>query len=570
MWRDATHAGDDSSFDPSTVPLYPLLRTEIRKTDDGGYEGLLEDQLVAEGEEMEEVRGAVIERVAGQARRRLGAVQAVRVRGRAADGGLFAMVVTGEGEVYQTSQPATSETTGATASPKAKGRKKRVPTPDPEQRRRFKVHPLMLVIVGFPVLLVSFFVWMLFVGGDEPHAPAQPPGRQQLPVVAPKGYSPVARWAVKVGQASAGTTEGVAADADHVYAATGSADEVTAYAAGNGLERWSVDLGASLTAGPSVTTVNGQRVVVAATSAKLVVLDRATGEELGSWKLDESGSTQVRITATGPVLLGPSNSAQIIVGDALRTRIMPAGALPVGPGPGGSLIAATRDRIYASTSASVSGVGAPIEPAGKGSVTVAGWTGQQLVLAYETAALTGTEVALAGYAAPPQAAGPWTPRWKTEPLSNTTAATIADDTELPLVSGPAGRWGLYGSTVVSLEDGTTTPLPDWTTSTVGNDIAFGTGTSRVLSAGPQGLGGRSDPQPSDLEVVAPQAVSGSAAYLVTSGGGTDAWLYALVPDGSADQPVAAPATEESGEEATPRPSAEPRDSSGAPKRGARR
>ncbi|GAB3868557.1 hypothetical protein GCM10028801_44680 [Nocardioides maradonensis] len=532
---DLTAIDGENGFDPAAVPMYPMLRAEIREDDDGAYVGLVDDKVIHTSDDMAPVRDAIITAAARTAERRLGAMKAIRVTGQAPDGGVFKMVVTSSGEVHDTSDPTpvSAAETAADAAPTAagkKGKKRTYPTPDLEQSEKFRPHPLLLVIIAFPLALICLAVYALFFRGHPQHSDPTVPGPRQLPVVAPAGYSPVASWAVQVGTSTGSTTGGVSADATRVYAAAGSTDHITAYTASTGVQEWSTDLGSTLTSGPTVTTVDGQEAVVVATSVNLVALDPATGKETGEWAFDTSVGSQVRISATGPVVTGQSNIAQIIVGGQLVDRVMPAGAEPVGPGPNGSLIAAAHDRVYVSTSGAVSGAGQPLQAAGKGAVTVAGWTGQRLVLAYASSSSTSTGVKLAAYAAPTTLNGPWPRTWVTHLLPATSAtSTGTSGQQLPLLSGPAGRWGIYGDTVVNLLSGKTTGLGEWTTVTVGDQIAFGTGASNVLSAGPRGLGGTSDTAPPSTQVTAPQAVVGSSAYLVTAGGGTNAWLYALTP-----------------------------------------
>lgn len=589
-------------FDPDTVPRYPMLLAEIRQSnvspdsdaDDaelgadadgeatvGEYVGLVDGELVASDEDLEPVRAAIIATAARTAGRRLGGgVKAIRVRGHAPGGAVFSMVVTSTGEVYDTTTTATVAQSVARAPEdehsdegskpagrrlRRKPRKAPLPTPDLDSGTKGRPHPILVLIVAMPLAVIVFLVvWAVFLRGGDDHEAVTRPGPQQLPVVAPEGYSPVARWAVKLGNTNGGTSGGVAVDAAQVYAISGSSDHLTAYAADSGVRAWSTDLGSSVTSGPSVTTVNHRHVIAAATTDKLYTLDPATGTKIGEWKLSGSSSSssgagsgtsdfsggQVRMTATGPVVTGQSNIARVIDGAHLVARVMPAGAVPVAPGPDGSLIAATRDRIYVSTSATVSGAGSAITPATNGTVTVAGWTGTRLVLAYTASTSSADGVRLAAYAAPHSATGVWRSLWTSELLASTSIPVSGAETQLPLVTGPAGEWGIFAGTDINLATGATQALGDqWTTSAVGDAIGFGTGSNQVLSVGPNGIGGHSDTEPSNLQVVAPQAVVGSSAYLVTSGGGTTSWLYSLTP--LRDQPQLAPSSAPATPSSTP-------------------
>lgn len=525
--------GDE--FDPELVPMYPLLRAELRTLDEGGYAGLVNDQVVATDHELEPVRAAVIADAARSAARRLG-VRAIRVRALDPDGDLFQLVVTDTGEVHDTtaSAPAPPSPGGSGGAPAPARRwwrrRHRLQGPDRHDPAKKRAHPILLLIVGFPVAMIGFFIWILFVRGEGTTESVALPDPRQLPVVAPQGYSPVATWAVKVGTASgARTNEGVSADSERVYAATGSSDHITAYSAASGAQEWSTDLGAPLTAGPSVVSVGGEPSVVAATSTKLVTLDPASGEARGEWDLDATTGSQVRITATGPVVMGQSNTAQIIVDDELATRIMPASAIPVAPGPQDSLIAVAPGRVYTSTSSTVAGPGRAIDTPGHGEVSVAGWTGHRLILAYATKSASSNKARLVGYTAPTSASGAWQRKWTTEAVAAATVDGAGD--QLPMMTAPNGTWGIYGTTAVTLDRGEATALREWSTTTVGNQIAFGTTPTRVVSAGPKGLGGKSAAETAEQQVTAPQAVHEAAAYLITGGGESTAWLYALTPAG---------------------------------------
>jgi len=559
--------------------MYPIVRAEIRDTDSGDYLGLVDGDVIATNVDMKPVRDEIVAAAARLAARREGSVQAIRVRVTSPDAEVFLAVVTADGKVYDTTTPA-EEPAAVKAPSRASARsggvrpwgrketaaKSSIQLPDDTGSKKGRPHPLLFLILGFPLVLVATVLGLLFFRGGETTETVDLPEPRQLPVVAPQGYSPVAPWAVKL-STNSGMAGGVAADNERVYVASGAADHVTAYAAVDGREEWSVDLGATLSAGPALTVVDGEPTVVAATSSQLRALDPDSGATVGEWRLDETAGSQVQITATGPVVVGATNTAQIIDEGDLVTRMLPAGAMPVAPGPGGSLIAATHDRVYASTSDTVSGAGQPIEPATGGAMTVAGWTGDRLVLAYGASSSTGSATRLAAYAVPETADGRWTREWVSQPLASTSMTAVAGvgRNVLPLMAGPAGAWGIYGSTVVDLATGKLTGLAEWTTSAVGDEIAFGTSTStsEVLSAGPKGLGGRASVNPPDamgsttntMQVLAPQAVSGSSAYLVTAGGGTTPWLYALTPAGSsaaaAPSPLAGPSGSVSAESGEP-------------------
>lgn len=524
----------DADFDPQSVPLYPMVRAEIRETDEGEYVGLVDDQIVSRNLDEEPVSTAVVAACARLAARRLGDMQAIRVRVQAPEGGAFDCVVTATEDVYDLTDP---ELAAAVGGAGRKGGKKRAPIATPDgldsEGGRGRPHPLFLVIVAVPTAMILFFVWILFFAneGSEPaeRGPlaAEP---RQLPVVAPQGYSPVAAWAVDV-DTPVGAEVHVAADDERIYTVDGAAsDEIVAWDAETGVEAWRFEADHAVQAGPALTAIAGDQVIAVATSSELVTLSPETGDETGRWELDTQSASTVRMTATGPVVIGRSNTAQIVVGDELATRVMPAGATPVAPGPDGSLIAVSGQRVHMSRSATVAGEGSALQPVGEGvdEVTVVGWTGEQLLVAHGSSTSPVNEVQLAGYSVPDEADGAWRRVWLSEAVASGAAVTAGG--QFPLVAGPSGEWGIYESSVVDLSTGSLTSLEEWSTVTVGDDIAFGVSGSRVLSAGVGGLGGESSVVSGATRPEAPQAVAGSAAYLVTAGTGSDTWLYALRPE----------------------------------------
>jgi hypothetical protein len=519
------------------VPLYPVVRVEIRDDAAGGYSGLVDDRPVEAGPGWEDVRAAVVAAAARVAGQRLGQLKAVRVRGVAPDGGVWWMVVRADGRV--------EDITGSvTVGPPVPGRRGgAVVTPDGGRarvlaRRRGPVTAVVTVLV-LVALVVVVGAWSLSGHETTQRAAGPPlPGRRQVPVAVPAGYDPVATWAVRVG--AAGMTAGVlAADTENVYTVGAAGDWLTAYAAGNGVRRWSAALDGQLTAGPSLTVIGDQPVVAVATTNTLYAFRADSGVSVGRWGLDPGEA--VRFTATGPVAITPeTNVARVIAGGELTARVMPAGGLPVAPGPGGSLISVTHGRVYWSVSDALAGPGRPLEtpPSGRG-VMVAGWTGDRLILAYPPSGAGKTGVRLVAYRAPLVREGAWRREWTTRLVR--AAPDPGMGGQLPLVTGPAGQWGVYNEVSVRLGDGGVTALGvAWSTVTVGDGVAFGAGPGRILSAGPGGITGTVATESASGTVTAPQAVTTGGWAFVVFASVPDTWLYAVRPS-AAPAPAVTPA-----------------------------
>ena len=541
--------GEGGGFDPERVPAYPLVRAQIRQTDPGELEGLVDDTVVATDVELEPVRNAVINAAAEVAAKRVGPVKAIRVRGIGLDDAVFHLVVTAAGEVYETGEPGTSVTTGngrqtktaAGAGGSGKGSKTK------ERRSPLYIGVLALLIC-VPLIIIGTPLVMLIAKNlqDDPKPVPPAPKPVQLPVVEPAPYSPVARWSVNLGTATFDAQSApVTADADRVYVARDSGANVAAYDAQTGRPDWEyTDLKGSVTAGPALTTVDGKERLAVASSEDLVLLDPATGNEVGEWDLAQG--SQVWMTPTGPVALTDPGHARIVTDGDLVTRVIPATGTPVAPTADGALIVVgaagevwtVRDERVAQAPHTQTA------PEGTSFYGVGGWTGQQLVLAYHHNSTSGSNlVRLAGYSPTPTSSG--TDHWHGDWVSGQIPAVSATGEDLPLYPSPAGDWAMYGSSTVDLATGAVVPLPeDWATSAIGDARAFGTGAGRPLTAAPDGVldaSMKAPTPPTTSGLVAPQATAGTAAYLVTgAASGARAILYALdLPQDADSAPASA-------------------------------
>lgn len=518
-----------AAFDPSTVPLYPLVRWQIRETSDGDLEGVVDDEVVATDVELEPVRRAIVEAGAREAAKRIGNVRAVRMRGTGLDGSVFNVVVTAGGEVYDSTPTGEADRQDRTSQ---QSRRKAPPRYESKSGRRAArlytagLVVLPLVLFGAPLALLAAQYFDDDTAKRRP--PAPPPA--QLPVVAPGGYADVARWSVPLGESAFAAAEGqVAADGHRVYVAQNGGNDIGAYDAASGRRRWAyTDLSGTVVAGPALARVGGVARVVAATSSELVLLDPATGREAGKWDLPGQ-TVGVQITATGPVVLVDDTHARIVVDGDLVTRVIPATGTPVAPSRNGSLVVTGGGEVWTVRSATLAGRSSRLPRfAGYRPEAAAGWTGSRLVVSYAPRSSTSSDdVRLLSVAA-----GSWRQQWVTEPVDPIYTAT---EHELGLETAPAGDWGIYGTTTVDLASGDVQGLPDdWETSVVGDVHAFGTGTGRPLAATRAGVTPAASraprPDPASMpQLVAPQAAAGGRAYLIANDGSHEA-LYALASE----------------------------------------
>lgn len=524
-WHGLTAVeGEREAFDPSTVPAYPLVRVAVRETDEGELEGVVDDVVVASDVDLEPVRRAVLAAAAKIAAKRMGPVRAIRVRGTGPDGSVFDLVVTSDSEVFEVPSPS-----GDAQQAKGRGRRSAPASPGSPKTRRgsflfVAVLLLPLVLVGAPLAVLATST----LRGEEKAAPPKPPEPTQLPVVAPVPYDPVARWSVPLGTAtfaSQGSTAAV--DDERVYVARDVGQDVAAYDAVTGIREWNYsDLDGAVTTGPTLTMVEDREVLAVASSTQLALLDPTTGDAVGEWDLPSAGQG-VTITATGPVVREDAAHARVVVGDDLARRVLPATGRPVAPGPAGTLtVWGGTGQVWVVDNDTLAGDPTTLPPMrGAEPTGVAGWTGERLIVAYQsTRQTTQGSVKLVSFDV-----DSWARQWATGWLP--ASVYVSSETEFTLRAAPSGEWGIFGSTAVDLTDGSTKALvDDWQTTSISDVHAFGTGAGRPLMATLAGVTGdslASTPLSTSSVLVAPQATVGDRAFLIATAGSAGEVLFAL-------------------------------------------
>lgn len=498
--------------DVARVPVYPVMRLEVRGGQaEAEVEGIVDGVATATGDGSS-VRSAVVAVAAEAAARR--PCGAIRVRLTGFESG-EAGVVTSSGELV----PAAL-------------------TAPVRSRRR-----LLLLLLAAALVVVLAAGGLLVVSrsesgwwtarGTRAVRVAPGPSPTQLPVVAPQGWPPVARWSLPLTAASS-TSVSVAAWGSLVFAPGGDGASVVAVDARSGRRVWSASVaksvvGGSLAGGPVVLAMGGHPLVAAWTSDRFFVWDPATGAVVGAWPLPADTSA---VSAAGPsaVVLGQGQHVQVFDGRSLVSRVLPAGAAPMGGTADGALVAAGAGRAWLVRSDRVAGPGTRLAaPEGVGWVQPVGLAGGVLVVAY-SAASSPESVVLRGFAT-----STWAPVWTSAPVPATRYATGGAGS-WPLWTAPDGSWGIYGSTLLDLATGAARALPgDWSTSAIGASRAFGTtgggvgsvsrsGAVTAAAAGPSSSGSSSGSAP-----VAPAAVNGDGWALVVATDGSRSSVYAVPP-----------------------------------------
>lgn len=488
------------SVDVSRVPVYPVVRLEMVEHGPDVV-GRMDDTLVAEGSR-ESVQAALVGRAATAAEARPGGVIRARLAG-------FEL-----GEVGVV-------TAAGALLPMADAR------PSARPRRRFWV---LLVVVA---VVVGAAGGGLVTVGLRSRSVAPPPtstatlsgpSPTQMPVLPPAGWASVARWSLPLSSSAASVT--VLGGQAFMLGVDGSS--VIAVQAATGGRDWSVAVGAQLTGGPVIVGRDRDAVVAAWTTDHLTAWSPTTGAEVGEWSLPQ-GATQVAAAGAGLVLSGQGQHVFVFTGRVLEPRVVPAASTVVGVTSTGGLVTAAAGRVWLVTSSTVAGEGTAVSgPAGLPWAGVVGIAGDEVLVGYGVAA--GSAAVIRAFSL-----DGWVPRWTTPAVP---AAQYVGSGTAPLKVSPSATWGIFGSTLLDLHTGQTRALPaDWSTSVVGESLAFGTTNGGVGSVTLAGAMTRRDVSSSAAVPVPPAAVTSDGVALVVAQDGPSAAVYAAPADPVAPAPA---------------------------------
>ena len=439
MTTNPTHA---APFDPASVPTYPVVRMNIDVHDDGTYSGHVDGVLIAEGSE-DDVRAACLQAVAARAAAR--PLKAVRASAVHLDGRTWPMVVQADGTVHDLSKPA----------------------------RRGRPAKTLGIAIGAGVLAVTIIATAAALIATRPNAASAPVTTvtvqptatpSELPALAPDGWSTHAVW---YSPTAATSSPRVIALPDTLVLGTaaGPTTSITALDVATGQPRWAVPLGKTLTAGPELTTVDGETLIAAASSDTLRLIDTAGQTR---YKLALDTGAKVTITPGGVIISADNTSARIIQAGTLVARVIPAGGRPVAVLDNSLIVASPTAQWWAITDPATAPdpllLQAPspdVRPIGP-----VGIAGDTLLFAWApnerppnpTTTISGHAIAQS---------------MQTTVHLTATAATSTIPRPGEWQPSPDGTWGIYGRTVIDITAGTSTPLPrDWVTATVLNDRAW--------------------------------------------------------------------------------------------------
>ncbi len=494
----------EGSVDVARVPVYPVVRLEMVEH---GPEvvGRMDDTVVAEGSR-ESVQAALVGRAATAAEARPGG--AIRARLAGFELGEVG-VVTAAGALLPMDD----------ARPSAR------------PRRRFWV--LLLVVA---VVVGAAAGGLVTVGlrsrsvAPPPSSTATLPGPSptQMPVLPPAGWASVAQWSLPLSSSSSSASVAVLGGQAFMPGADGSS--LVGVEAATGRRDWSAAVGAPLAGGPVIVGRGNDAVVAAWTTDHVTAWSPTTGVKVGEWSLPE-GATQVTVAGAGLIVTGQGQHAFVFTGRSLEPRVVPAGSTVVGVTSAEGLVTAGAGRVWLVTSSTVAGEGTAVSgPDGLPWAGVVGIAGDEVLVGYGASA--GSAAVIRAFSL-----DGWSPRWTTTPVA--TAQYAGSGTVgAPLRVSPSATWGIFGSTLLDLHTGQTRALPaDWSTSVVGESLAFGTTNGGVGSVTLAGAVTRRDVSSSAAVPVPPAAVTSDGVALVVAQDGPSAAVYAAPADPGAPAPA---------------------------------
>ncbi len=499
--------------DAARVPVYPIVHLELRPSGviEGTVDGYVNGTLLVSAMTESDARARLLGEAADAAARRPMAAIRVRLVGFGSDAPRGRRSRRGAAD----EEAAEGIVTATGALSKAGAAK-----PSRRPRRRFVILASLVLVTTVAAVagLVAVSKWARSARGAAAAAApvlATTPPPTQLPVLAPAGWSTVAAWSLPL--PGAGTLT-VSTAGERVWAPARDGSGVVCVEAASGRQMWATSTSSRLVGGPALKVVGGRSLLVGWTSAAVLAWDPSTGIQQGEWPIPSGG--QVKWLGESLIVTQLGQHVFVFTGTDLVSRVVPAGAVPVGVTPEGALVAAAPARAWVITSSTVAGDGQPLAgPDGMAWSAAVAVVDRQLIAAYAPNAAD-TRVVLRSFGL-----GDWTPGWSSELIPGSFGSLAS-----PLQVSAGGDWGVYGSSALNLATGAAAALPnDWSTTGVSRDMAFGASGGVPLAVDRAGrlLGGPPLRGPRVGSVAAPVAATDGGMALVIATDGTEASVYAV-------------------------------------------
>lgn len=478
-----------TDFDPTTVPIYPVVPIEIR--DDAGKP----PRVYVNGREIPVPAGADPKDVALDAAAQEAATQhgdAIRVAATGTDGQTWRMVVHADGRVWE------------------------LPNPRPARRRPPWLVPAIaaattaVVAVGIGLAVTAARRGDGPAVGTSSTVVATPSGTPtELPVLPPEGWSSHARWA----SPALADSDPVVLVANGQAVAAGEG-KLVAMNTATGAVAWRSSLpSGGLSAGPAVSHLGDGPSIVGQNGDRLLWWPVRGAEEPRTIELPVGA----KITTNGAAPLATISETRAAIIDPTGTvqgRVVPAGSTAWAANTDGTVTAASDSGLWWHIDNDrVAEDGAKLQPPTKDAkpLKVAGYAGTHLITVWRR---PGGSLVGAVY---DDAAN----------MRLTSTAALGGGNDQPEWAGsPTSDWGVLGNVMLDLSNGKSRNLGDWSTTKINNEAAYGSsgGAGKPLAVDRTGQTHLLTP-----DSTVPVALLPTGDALVVGDDGTASRLYLVPP-----------------------------------------
>lgn len=490
----------EETFDPASVPSFPIVNVRVRADDNGHMHGELDGRPidVDDGDPITSLMSAAAAVAATRPMR------AVRVSATDTSDTTWLMVVHADGRSWDL------DTNDGSATKKG-GRNAAGMTN--RALAALAAGTLLLAAGGLGA------AWALSSSeGQAIYTPTAAPAGE-APVVPVQGWARRAAWvSPELEQSSADSHVLSTKNSVITTLRTDSGPALGALRPDDGATLWTSPLPGSLSGPPQLSSYDGREAIAAATDSKLLVWPNngspGTAPTPTTWDFTEA-SVKLVPRSPVPVLANDdTNTALVLNGSRLEKRVVPAGAHVVRANDEGVVTAVDEGgRWWHLTAENTAPSPTLLQPPTYGAQVqeVLGVAGRTLIVSWSNGE-NGTM--LAGYATENEMKPVWQTKINGKPTSNDF--TVA----------PNGTWAIAGTTAVRAESGKTRALPeDWRTLGITNDAAWAQDyVAKKLDHA------RKIDEPVEDPAGVPVATTGEGRGLIIANSDQTTRLYALEPD----------------------------------------
>ncbi|WP_346008610.1 hypothetical protein [Janibacter terrae] len=488
----------EETFDPSSIPSFPIVNVRVRADDDGHMHGELDGQPidVDDGDPITSLMAAAAKIAATRPMR------AVRVSATDTSDTTWLMVVHADGRSWDL------DTSDAPA----------------ESKRRLNAagitnRTLALLAAGTLTVAAGGLgaAWALSSrDGQSVSTPTAAPAGE-APVVPVQGWARRAAWvSPELEQSDAENSVLSTKNSVIITLATDNGPALAALRSDDGATLWASPLPGSLTGAPQLSSYDGREAVVAATDSKLLLWPNSPGAAPSptEWEFTEASVTLVPRSPVPVLANDDTNTALVLNGSRLEKRVVPAGAHVIRADDKGVVTAVDEvGHWWHLTNETTAPSPTMLQPPTYGAQVqeVLGVAGRTLIVSWSYG---DDATMLAAYATENKMKPVWQTKITGKPTSNDFAVS------------PDGTWAIAGTTAVRAESGKTRALPeDWKTLGMTNDAAWAQDyVAKKLDHA------RKIDEPVDDPAGVPVATTDDGRGLIIANSDQTTRLYALEPD----------------------------------------